>query len=118
MTLICVRLLLMLMLTGCSNLFCSNDIIKEVVSPDGKFVATVFDRNCGATTPYLRIVSLRAAKNSFDAESYNDWVFKIKGQPKVEISWTAIDKLSINYAGSGEAPTLVDSWKEVKISYP
>lgn len=117
MTLIGIRLLLILMLAGCSGFFCSDDVIQEVVSPDGKFVATVFERNCGATTPYLRIVSLRVAKNSFDAEAYNNWVFKINGQPKVQIVWSDFDKLSITYSGGGGAPTLIESWKEVKINY-
>lgn len=118
--LLCVRLLitLALMLTGCSSFLCGNDILQEVVSPDGKFVATVFERNCGATTPYLRIVNLRLANTPFDAEASDDWIFKINGQPKVQISWSDIDNLSISYTGSGETPTLIYSWKQVKVNYP
>lgn len=118
--LLCVRLLvtLTLMISGCGSFLCGNDIFQEVVSPDGKFVATVFERNCGATTPYLRIVSLRLANTSFDAEASDDWVFKINGQPKVQILWSDIDNLSISYTGSGEAPTLIYSWKQVKVNYP
>jgi hypothetical protein len=110
--------LLLLSLIGCGSFLCGNDILQEVSSPDGKYVATVFERNCGATTPYLRIVSLRAAGKSFDAEVYNDWVFKISEQYKIEIKWSDIDKLDIMYAGGGEVSTHVDSWNKIKISYP
>lgn len=117
MILIHIRWLLILLLTGCSNLLCSNDIVNETKSPDGKYIATVFDRNCGATTANLRIVTLRLANDSLDSDEYKDWVFKIKGQPKVDVAWIAGDKLSINYAGSGEEPSMSATWKDVKISY-
>lgn len=109
MILLHLRVLLILLLTGCSNVLCSNDIINETKSSDGKYIATVFDRNCGATTANLRIVTLRLAKDSLDSNEYKDWVFKVKGQPKVDVIWITDDKLSINYAGSGEEPSMVSA---------
>lgn len=96
MILLQLRWLLILLLTGCSNLLCSNDIVDETKSPDGKYIATVFDRNFGATAENLRIVTLRLAKDSLDSDEYKDWVFKVKGQPKVDVAWIADDKLSID----------------------
>src|SRR5262249_32331310 len=38
---------------------CSNEILQEATSTDDQYVATAFERNCGATAPFVRIVSLR-----------------------------------------------------------
>jgi hypothetical protein len=48
---------LLVILSGCG--MCANDIVQEIVSPDGKYVATAFIRNCGATTDYSPQVYLR-----------------------------------------------------------
>jgi len=44
--------------TGCGD-SCSNTIKAEGVSPDGKYVATAFIRDCGATTDFSPHVHLR-----------------------------------------------------------
>lgn len=31
---------------------CSHSVLSEAASPDGQYIATVFERNCGAVTPY------------------------------------------------------------------
>lgn len=50
-------------LSGCSVL-CDNDLVKETLSPDGKWKAVVFQRDCGATTGFSTQLSvLKAAKN-------------------------------------------------------
>jgi hypothetical protein len=106
--------LLVMMLASCD--LCSNDVIKELISPDGKFIATSFERNCGATTPYYRIVSLRRAPSPFNPNKKDDWVFVIKEQPDILISWSSADALSISYSGYGEEPRfLVDSWNNIKV---
>jgi hypothetical protein len=113
-----LRILSLPLLTGCASFICGNDIIQEAISPDGQFIATVFERDCGATTPYYRIVSLRKAKRSFDTEAKDDWVFNIKWQPEIKVLWTSHNNLSIYYGGGGSEPIMASSWKEVKISYP
>jgi hypothetical protein len=110
--------LLILLLTGCIEPLCGNDILEDALSPDGQFIATVFERDCGATTPFYRIVSLRKAKRSFDPEAKDGRVFDIKGQPEIKLSWTSGDKLSIYYGGGGSEPIMASTWKDVKISYP
>jgi hypothetical protein len=102
-------------LTACDDWLCSNDIIKEQSSPDGRYIATLFERDCGATTPYYRIVSLRRATTPFNPKK-DDWVFIITEQPDILISWAKADALSISYSGYGEEPRfLVGSWNNIKI---
>ena len=46
---------------------CGDTVKAEAVSPDGRYVAAVFERDCGATTNYSTNVSLREVRESFDA---------------------------------------------------
>jgi len=45
-----IACILLLALSGCEP--CSNDIISELVSPDGNRKIVIFSRNCGATTGF------------------------------------------------------------------
>jgi hypothetical protein len=91
--------------------------MEEVASPDGKHVAAVFERNCGATTPYVRVVSLRSSDAAFDPEDDDDWVFTIHGQSDVKVAWAADDRITVSYSGTGDQPTRREKWHEIAISY-
>ena len=66
---------------------CGNRILKEVPSPDGAYVATLFERNCGATTPYYQVASLRSADSKFDPEMKDDWIVQVEQQPDILLKW-------------------------------
>lgn len=53
-----IRILLLAILAGCVNP-CNNQIVQEAVSPDGRYAATAFIRDCGATTDFSPQVFLR-----------------------------------------------------------
>lgn len=38
---------------------CGEELIETVASPDGKYVAAILIRNCGATTDYVSHLNLR-----------------------------------------------------------
>jgi hypothetical protein len=97
--------------TGCSNV-----ILSEAVTSDGKRTATVFERNCGATTPFGRFVSVRLTKTSFDPEREDQYVFVIDGQPEVRIAWESPDHLSVKFA-SGRIVRQVLIWYGVTVLY-
>ena len=48
---------LLVLTQPCSGL-CGNDVIEEVVSPNGKTKALVFQRDCGATTGFSTQISI------------------------------------------------------------
>jgi hypothetical protein len=102
---------------ACSGIFCGNDLVSESISTDGKYVASVFERNCGATTPYVQVVSLRLSNTKLNPENHDDWVFTIHGKSKVELFWENANRLNISYTGTGDKPTERDSWKNVTITY-
>jgi hypothetical protein len=103
---------------SCGRILCGNEVLGEFRSPDGKYIATVFERNCGATTPYVRVVSLRRAESSFDPESTGDWVFTLKHQPSIEVKWEDSTHLFITHGRNDDSPTRRNDWNEVRISYP
>ena len=107
---------LALLLSGCSDL-CSVDVLSESNSPDGKYIATVFERNCGATTPFVRVVSLRHADSEFSSEEDDDWVFTIHGQSDIRTSWTENTELKILYSATGDNPTRRTKWGKITIDY-
>ena len=86
------------------NLFsgmCGNEIFSEVQSPDGKFRAVVFQRDCGATTGFSTQISILLAKDKLENEGGN--IFIVDGHPndrKIGITWEGPKKLKSNN-GSG-----------------
>ncbi len=48
---------------------CGNALKKEVSSKDSAYVAGFFEQNCGATTDYTSIVSLRSREDLFTGDN-------------------------------------------------
>lgn len=109
--------LLVILLASCDASLCGNKLIDEVSSPDGKYIASIFERNCGATTPYIRVVSLRLSGTKFAPEDDDNWVFTIHGRSDVKASWVAAGKLKISYSGTGDQPTQRGKWKDILVTY-
>ena len=97
--------------------YCSNETLSEAVSSDGKRTATAFERNCGATTPFVRIVSVRMTDTAFDAEAENRYVFVVDGQPELRVAWDGPDNLSVKFGGGGRIVRQVLIWYGVIVSY-
>jgi len=109
---------LSLSMLNCSFSLCDNTNIYSVHSPNNRFVATVFQRGCGATTPTLSIVSIRTLSSEQDLDKVEDWIFSIKADSGVEAMWLSDDKLNISYVWQGDAPSRKKNiWKQVSILY-
>jgi hypothetical protein len=83
-------LILILFLSGCDT--CSNEIVQEIASPDGKYIATAFIRNCGATTSNSPQVYLRFKDEKIGATGN---VFIGNHSDKIKIKWISNDHLMI-----------------------
>ena len=96
---------------------CSNKIKLEAKSPDGKYVATWFVRDCGATTDFSTIVNLRDISTRFDGDQLG--VFIVEGQPQVSIVWQGARHLRIECQNCNQENIYRQdkSWKEVNVSY-
>ena len=51
---------------------CGEDLILEKASQDGRYVAVLMSRNCGATTPYVAHINLRLASSQFKPDSFDN----------------------------------------------
>lgn len=105
---------LVLLISGCSDI-CDVELLSEKTSPDGQYVATVFERNCGATTPFVRVVSLRHTGSEFMPEKNDDWVFTIHGRSSIDLSWIESTELRIFYSATGDNPTQRAKWGKIDI---
>ncbi len=94
---------------------CGNVVKAEVVSPSGRYRATVFERNCGATTGYSTHVSLREAREPFDP-SKQKRVLTVAGQPTVGLEWNGERALTVVLSG-GKTFTKLETWRDVRIVY-
>jgi len=77
--------------TGCGD-SCSNTIKSEVTSPGGKYVATAFIRDCGATTGSSPQVHLRPVGERM-ARIGN--VFVGDHSDNIQIAWLSASQLVI-----------------------
>jgi hypothetical protein len=116
MKLVVVALVLTMGLAGCGQPLCGNELLSEARSPDGRYVAAVFERNCGATTPYVRIVSLRQAGDEFDSDQDSDWVLTTRNQPNVIAQWDGNAKLRVSSEGTKDG-TRRSQWRDVAIAF-
>lgn len=98
---------LLLALTSCT-LDCGHEVVKDTSSPDGKYIATIFDSNCGATTLFSRQVLLRKGPAPFSGDNKEDVVFRVKGKRDVEVRWIDAEHLMIR-----RSPNKDDIFKEI-----
>lgn len=97
---------------------CGNDLIEDVASPDGKHIASVFERGCGVPSPLITVMSLRKSNANFVPEEFSDWVFSLEGRSVIKIVWVANDRMKVSFTGIGEAPTRQErKWNDIVIDY-
>jgi hypothetical protein len=93
---------------------CGNDIKQELASPDGRYTATAFIRNCGATTDFSPQVYLRR-KGSRMAKTGN--VFRGYHTNGIEIRWLSASQLEISTPSTCEVITKQEEFEGIKISF-
>ncbi len=89
-----IRLLVCLAISGC---LCSDQVTSEATSPDGMLTATVFVRNCGATTDFVSKVSLHPKLEGFKDE--RTLVFVAHGGQPISASWKGPRSLTVECTG-------------------
>lgn len=108
---------LFLGLAGCT-LDCGHELVKEAPSPKAKYIAAVFDSNCGATTPFSRQVLLRKAEVTFSGDNEEDIVFRVKGKRDIEVRWMDAEHLMIRRSlNRDDTFKAIGNWHRIKITY-
>jgi hypothetical protein len=94
--------------TGCFDFGggCANDQLADRPSPNGRYHAVVFQRDCGATTGFSTQVSVLAAGDSLRNEGGNAFVADDDhgaapagsgGGPAVSVRWLTPDTLEVRF---------------------
>jgi hypothetical protein len=79
---------------------CRNKVLSEVTSPDGGYTAAVFEEDCGATSQYMRFVTVRPKSARFDANDKKRRIFGAKDQPTITVMWSGPRHLIVHYSWS------------------
>ena len=79
-------------LSGCS--LCKDEVLEKAASPDGKRVAIILTRDCGATPSEYIAVNVQDAKQR-RLDEKND-VFVIKRLHPLHVFWQGNDSLTVD----------------------
>lgn len=99
----------------CTAACCTEDVVTEATSPDGKLRAYVTVQNCGGTEPYRLDVNIRPAHGfvgPFGLGMKN--VLAQENADSAELQWVGNRELLIR-AQHGEVFGLVDRWEDVTV---
>jgi hypothetical protein len=97
---------------------CTDENVAQYPSPDGKLVATVFIRDCGAAGAAASRVSLHEAGGAYDDD--DDGIFSASREQTISVKWTDNKHLTIYCApcDAAEITTQVSSYRGVEIKGP
>jgi hypothetical protein len=84
--LLAVAATLAALLAGCGRA-CKDEVKGEETSPDGRFVAGVLERNCGATTQYADFVAIRKSDERWDSGAADRAVLMLAWQSPIAAFW-------------------------------
>jgi hypothetical protein len=106
---------------------CSDQVIANQRSPDGRWAAAVLEARCGEDQPFLTHVNLRPAANSiklgyFSGRADEGEVFLLEQDAQsanISLSWTTPNHLIISCSHCQLAflHKRLEHWGEVTISY-
>ena len=95
---------------------CGDQIKAEKASPDLKYTATVYERDCGATTDFSTIVNLRESSAKFNGNDLGAII--VKGQHRIDLVWDGNTRLRLQCSDCRPDDIFKQerSWKNVEIS--
>ena len=109
--------LVALALSSCTRLSdCVNTVLSEVASPSGQFVATAFERDCGATTAKNTQASLRQRSEPFTYEKQTSFLI-FEGSGNVVLSWKSETNLVVRLPSDAKIFRQEQNQLGIKIDY-
>jgi hypothetical protein len=95
---------------------CVHRVVSEATSPDGRYVATVSERGCGAVTHDYRVVSIRRQGTPFKGEDHRSWVFWMENDPEIKVDWSGQRQLTVVYQATAGKKLEVTRWGDLAIT--
>jgi hypothetical protein len=106
---------------------CSDQVVSNSASPDGRWAASVMEARCGEDKPFMTHVNLLPAGESvklgyFSGKADDGEVFLLEQDAQsadVTLNWTAPNRLAIscNHCQLAFLRKHLQRWKDVEISY-
>lgn len=93
---------------------CGNTLLSEQLSPQKTLILSHYERDCGATTDFVTIVSIRQSDQSFKHDS-NAIVAVAKGKLSLDSEWVSETKVKIR--SSGELFRKENRFGDVDVTY-
>ncbi|MGE0130356.1 MAG: DUF5412 family protein [Blastocatellales bacterium] len=90
---------------------CANDVKQEIGSPDGRYTATAFIRDCGATTDFSPQVYLRRTGERMEKTGN---VFIGDHSNEITIRWLSTNELEIS--SPGKVVRSLNAFEGIKIT--
>ncbi|MCH8536313.1 MAG: hypothetical protein LAT66_00960 [Alkalimonas sp.] len=100
---------------------CGNEVYTEILSPDNRHKAVIFQRDCGATTDFSTQISVMKASAHLPNKSGNTFI--VRGHPKHfshQVRWLSNAELFIEKDLDGAEFKAEQSWgwrDKIKVSY-
>lgn len=120
-----ILLTAVLAISGCGLVFwlastslCRSEVFQEVYSPDGRYKAVVFQRDCGATTGFRTHISIIKSSttiknqtgNIFQADGYPDWF-------SIRVIWQDDEHVIIEHNGKPISDVAQSKSGNIEVQY-
>ena len=101
------------------NPLCGEEMITDKTLPDGRYVATLMSRNCGATTAYVAHINLRSASSGFRADFFtatikDGEVWESSRYSGERFCWSGPRQLEVGYPQEN-GRSIARMWRDVTI---
>ncbi|MCY7279007.1 MAG: hypothetical protein LH702_36040 [Phormidesmis sp. CAN_BIN44] len=93
---------------------CGNTLLSEQFSPQRTLILSRYERDCGATTDFVTIVSIRQRNQLFKHDS-NATIAVAKGKLSLDFEWVSETRVKIK--SSGELFRKENRFSDVDITY-
>lgn len=108
-----VILSLLILSSACST--CGNDPLHAEKSPNGKYVAIAFLRECGAPAGFSTQVSIVETPGKLPNEPGN--IFVVAGKHPARVHWQSDRKLIVEIPPGGEVSKNLEELRGITIEY-
>ncbi len=101
---------------------CGEELVSEQTSPDGRHVAALMIRNCGAMTDYVSHANVRPSSSAFhrgffDGTIKDGEILTLEGDKRVPHCWLAAKRLNLAYPEARPSSQNRDARRDVDVTY-
>ena len=96
---------------------CDSKVLWEKKSPDNARMLTAFTLDCGTTADSTVALTVRDAKDTFNANNGSNIVLTLNKAEHVEAQWIGNNQIEVLLPRGGRIFKQVDQWNSVHLDY-